>query len=65
MVTRGDEKKALDSFDELFTGRPAWEELSAVKNGRYYLLSKDLFGLKPNDRWAESYREAYTLLYGE
>ena len=65
VVTRGDEKKALDSFDELFTGRPAWEELSAVKNGRYYLLSKDLFGLKPNDRWAESYREAYTLLYGE
>ena len=65
VVTRGDEKKALDSFDELFKNKPAWEELSAVKNGQYYLLSKDLFGLKPNDRWAESYREAYTLLYGE
>ena len=65
VVTRGDEKKALDSFDELFADQPAWEELSAVKSGQYYLLSKDLFGLKPNDRWAESYREAYTLLYGE
>ena len=65
VVTRGDEKKALDSFDELFKNKPAWEELSAVKNGQYYLLSKDLFGLKPNDRWAESYREAYTLLYTE
>ena len=65
VVTRGDEKKALDSFDELFKNQPAWEALSAVKNGQYHLLSKDLFGLKPNDKWAESYKEAYTLLYGE
>ena len=65
VVTRGDEKKALDSFDELFKNQPAWVALSAVKNGQYHLLSKDLFGLKPNDKWAESYKEAYTLLYGE
>lgn len=64
VVTRGDEKKALESFDELFKDQPAWESLSAVKNENYYLLSKDLFGLKPNDRWAESYREAFKILYG-
>ena len=64
-MTRGDEKKALESFDDLFRNQPAWETLSAVRDGRYYLLSKDLFGLKPNDRWAESYREAFTLIYGE
>ena len=63
VVPRGDEKKAMDSFDELFTSQPAWESLSAVKNGRYYLLSKDLFGLKPNDKWAETYKAAFELLY--
>ena len=65
VVTRGDEKKALDSFDEMFKNQPAWEALSAVNNGQYHLLSKDLFGLKPNDKLAESYKEAYALLYGE
>ncbi len=63
VVPRGDEKKAMDSFDELFTSQPAWESLSAVKNGRYYLLSKDLFGLKPNDKWAETYKAAFEILY--
>ena len=63
VVPRGDEKKAMASFDELFTGQAAWESLSAVKNGKYYLLSKDLFGLKPNDKWAETYKAAFELLY--
>lgn len=63
VVPRGDEKKAQESFDELFTSQPAWESLSAVKNGKYHLLSKDLFGLKPNDRWAETYKAAFELLY--
>lgn len=65
VVPRGDEEKASAAFDELFRSHPAWESLKAVKNGRFYLLSKELFGLKPNGRWAESYRQAYELLYGE
>ena len=63
VVPRGDEKKAMDSFDEMFTKQAAWESLSAVKNGKYYLLSKDLFGLKPNDKWAETYKAAFEILY--
>ena len=63
VVPRGDEKKAMAGFDELFTGQAAWESLSAVKNGKYYLLSKDLFGLKPNDKWAETYKAAFEILY--
>lgn len=63
VVSRGDEAKAMASFEELFTSDSSWETLSAVKNGDYYLLSKDLFGLKPNNRWAESYGEAYKLIY--
>lgn len=65
VVPRGDEIKAMESFDELFRSHPAWSSLSAVKNQNFYLLSKDLFGLKPNAEWAESYRQAYKLLYEE
>ena len=65
VVPRGDETKAVESFDELFRSHPAWSSLSAVKNQNFYLLSKELFGLKPNEEWAESYRQAYELLYGE
>ncbi len=62
VVPRGDEKKAMDSFAEIFSSQPAWQGLTAVKNGNFRLLSKDLFGLKPNQRWAESYRAAVSAL---
>lgn len=65
VVPRGDEDKALASFNEIFESDPSWESLTAVKENRYYLLSKDLFGLKPNNRWGESYEEAYKILYEE
>ena len=65
VVPRGDEEKALASFNEIFESDPSWESLSAVKENRYYLLSKDLFGLKPNARWGEAYEEAYKILYEE
>ncbi len=65
VVPRGDETKALESFEGIFASDPAWESLTAVKEGNYRLLSKDLFGLKPNDRWGEAYEEAYKTVYGE
>ncbi|MBR3306243.1 MAG: ABC transporter substrate-binding protein [Lachnospiraceae bacterium] len=63
LVPRGNEKKALESFEHLFTSQPAWSSLSAVSGERFYLLSKELFGLKPNAAWGESYSAAYDLLY--
>ena len=65
VVTRGDEQKALESFEQLFLSDPGWNNLSAVSEDRYYLLSKDLFGLKPNANWGQAYSEAYDLVYGE
>lgn len=65
VVPRGNEEKAIKSFDELFSSKSAWGDLSAVRDGQYYILSKDLFGLKPNDKWADSYEEAYKILYGK
>ncbi len=63
VVPRGDEKKAMADFEEIFASDPAWNELKAVKNKQYMLLSKDLFGLKPNNRWDKSYEEAYKLVF--
>lgn len=65
VVPRGDEKKAMAEFEGIFASDPAWQELTAVKNKRYTLLSKDLFGLKPNDRWDTAYEEAYKLIVSD
>lgn len=63
VVPRGDETKAMSAFDGIFTSDPAWNTLTAVRNGQYILLSKDLFGLKPNANWGEAYEEAYNLIF--
>ena len=47
---------ALDALAQSYTSNPAWATLDAVKNGRFYVLPKELFHLKPNSHWAESYR---------
>ena len=44
---------------------PAWKDLSAVKNGRFIWLPKNLFHYKPNHRWGESYEILADILYGE
>jgi len=59
----GDEEKGLQTLSDIFEGNPAWSNLSAVKNNRYILLPKDLFHLKPNNRWAESYNFLIEFLY--
>ena len=55
VTTMGDEKKALSFLDGMIEKNPAWSELTAVKEGRYHILPKDLFHYKPNHRWGESY----------
>lgn len=62
VIPRGSEEKALEAFSQNFSSQTVWEKLSAVKGNRYYLLSKDLFGLKPNAQWAVAYEQAYDLL---
>ena len=47
------------------TGNPLWSELTAVKEGRVYLMDKSLYSLKPNDRWGEAYEKLYELLWKE
>ena len=63
VTTMGSEKKALAYLDSLIAENPAWTELSAVKNGNYIVLPKDLFHYKPNNRWGESYEYLAKILY--
>lgn len=43
---------------------PAWQQLTAVKENRYYYMDKDLYHLKPNARWGEAYENLVEILYG-
>lgn len=57
------DEAAMDYMAATFESNPAWAELSAVKNGRYVLLPRDLFHYKPNARWGESYAYLAKILY--
>ncbi len=63
VTTMGDEGKALAYLDSLIAGNPAWAGLTAVQEGRYIVLPKDLFHYKPNNRWGESYAYLGEALY--
>ena len=63
VTTMGSEKKALAYLDSVIAENPAWSQLSAVKNGNYIILPKDLFHYKPNNRWGESYEYLAKILY--
>ncbi len=63
VTTMGDEQKALDYLNSLIEENPAWSELTAVKEGHYVVLPKDLFHYKPNNRWGESYEYLAKILY--
>lgn len=44
---------------------PAWSSLTAVKEGRYIVLPKDLYLYKPNARYVEAYEGLAKILYPE
>ena len=55
-VQRGDDTAGMEAYvGQFLTDHPAWQQLSAVKNGRVYFMDKYLFNLKPNQRWGEAY----------
>ncbi len=64
-VMGNDEEAGLKSIDDLLAGNPAWNDLAAVRKGHYYVLPKNMFHNKPNQRWGESYRMLADILYPE
>ncbi len=65
VTTMGNEQKALEAFQESIMSNPAWKDLSAVKNGHFHVLPKELFHYKPNARWSESYEYLKNILYSK
>lgn len=64
VTTQGnDTDAAIRNIDKLLTSNPAWSSLTAVKQGRYYVLDKKLYNLKPNAKWGEAYKQLADILY--
>lgn len=64
VVTMGESsEKAMAVVEEMLISNPAWSSLSAIKNDNYNILQKELFHLKPNNRWGESYEILAEILY--
>lgn len=58
-----DQDAARKTLDAALTSNPAWDTLSAVQNGNFYLMEKELYHLKPNARWGEAYQKVADILY--
>ena len=66
VTTQGEDKEAaLANVRDLLINNPAWSQLSAVQNGHYYEIEKELYNSKPNARWGEAYEKLADILYGE
>ena len=65
-IQQGDNAEGTKANIENFIAEnPAWSELTAVKAGRVYLLEKELYALKPNDRWGEAYEKLEEIFANE
>lgn len=65
-IPRGDDEEGMKAYVQSYLmEHPAWAQLSAVKEGRVYYMEKELYGLKPNDRWGEAYEKAEEILSNE
>lgn len=60
-----DSTKAQENLNKALLSNPAWQSLTAVREGRYYVLDNALYNLKPNARWGEAYEKLANILYGQ
>ena len=66
VVTMGnDTEKAMGNLQKMMDENPAWGMLEAVEEGRFHVMDRKLFNIKPNARWAESYETLSKLLLSE
>lgn len=59
-----DAEKVQKTLDELVLSNPAWQQLTAVREGRVHYMDQTLYNLKPNARWGEAYEGLAEILYG-
>ena len=58
-----DPTKAMATLETTLLSNPAWENLTAVREGRFYTMEHTLYNLKPNARWGEAYEKLADILY--
>ena len=60
-----DTKKVEQTLEQSLLSNPAWDELTAVREGRYHVMDPRLYNVKPNARWGEAYEKLADILYPE
>ena len=58
-----DAAKAQKTLEQTLLTNPAWQSLTAVREGRFYVLEHQLYNLKPNAKWGEAYEKLADILY--
>ena len=58
-----DSAAAEEVLRKALLSNPAWQDLTAVREGRFHILDKHLYNLKPNGRWGEAYEKLADILY--
>lgn len=65
VMTMGAEDGAVSYLENNVKNHIAFRDLDAVKNDKFFMLPKDLFHYKPNERWGESYEYIAKLILPE
>lgn len=58
-----DPTDAERTMEKTLLSNPAWNSLTAVREGRYYIMDQRLYNVKPNARWGEAYEKLADILY--
>ncbi len=63
IVQRGDDEAGMKAYvEKMMQENPAWQQLTAVREGRVFFMDKNLYNLKPNHRWGEAYEKLEEIL---
>lgn len=65
VLQSADPKDAQTVLETTLLSNPAWQSLTAVREGRYHVMDPNLYNLKPNGRWGEAYENLADILYPE
>ena len=57
-----DPTDARRTLEDTLLSNPAWQSLTAVEEGRFFVLDDQLYNLKPNARWGDAYEQLADLL---
>lgn len=63
VLQSADPSVAQEVLEKTLLADPAWDCLTAVQEGRFFLMEPTLYNLKPNDRWGEAYEKLADILY--